>query len=136
VSFVIDSSVIAAWIFREIETPAIERIADLLAVNGAWVPQLFPVEMANVLHVATRRKRIVAEQAAQHLSFVAQLPLHIDEETASMAWSETYRLAEREDITVYDATYLELALRLGYPLATLDIALAKAARRRGLTVIP
>ena len=135
-TLVIDTSLIAAWIFKEIETPAIEEIAGQLALGGASVPQLFPLEMANVLNVAVRKRRLSADETSKHLAFVSQLPLRVDDDTASRAWNETYRLARSEDMTVYDAAYLELALRLGAELATLDTALAGAARRRGLIVLP
>lgn len=65
-----------------------------------------------------------------------RFPLEIDASTNDVAWSETLTLADRHNLTVYDAAYLELAMRRALPLATLDTRLADAARAEGLAVLP
>ncbi|OGS52411.1 MAG: hypothetical protein A3J40_11370 [Erythrobacter sp. RIFCSPHIGHO2_12_FULL_63_10] len=64
-----------------------------------------------------------------------RLPVAIDEETDARAWGATLDLARAEDLTLYDAAYLELAERRGWSLATCDAALTKAARRRGVEIV-
>lgn len=133
---VIDASVAAAWSFEDEESPATERVAELVETFGAWVPNLFPTEIANVLLIAERRRRILPSQVDSQIQLLSALGLTIDLDSNLHAWNETFSLARDERLTVYDATYLELALRLGAHLATLDVDLAAAARRRGLTVLP
>ena len=135
-TLVLDASVALTWCFedeRRAETDALgRRVLD----EGANVTGLFHVELANVLLVAERKGRITTAEAEARLDRIALMPLTVDGETQMMAWSATLQLARAERLTVYDATYLELALRLGADLATLDHDLAAAACRRGLTVIP
>lgn len=135
-TIVVDTSLIVAWLLREERSADADKVAGFIVEEGAWVPQLFPIEIANVLLQATRRKRITASYADEQLRRLEDISLSIDPETADPAWTTTYRLAVDEQLTVYDATYLELALRLEATLATLDTDLADAARRRGLTVLP
>ena len=135
-TIVVDTSLIVAWLLREERSADADKVAGFIVEEGAWVPQLFPVEIANVLLQAIRRKRITASYADEQLRRLEDISLSTDPETSDHAWTTTYRLAVDEQLTVYDATYLELALRLGATLATLDDSLADAARRRGLTVLP
>lgn len=121
---------------REERSPEAETIARSVVEQGACVPQLFSIEIANVLLQAVRRKRITSSCADVQLRQIEALALSCDSETSSNACDSTYLLAASEGLTVYNATYLELALRLGAQLATLDRDLAAAARRHGLTVIP
>lgn len=104
--------------------------------DSTWVPQLFPIEVANVLLVATKRGRVSERYAHAQLDILSQMPFQIDDLTSRIVWQQTYQLARSEGLTVYDATYLELAERRDAVLATLDADLAAAAKRRGLTVIP
>lgn len=133
---VVDASLIAAWLLREERSADAEKVALLIVQDGAWVPQLFSIEIANVLMQAVRRRRIAASYADTQLRRLEDISLSIDTETSDHAWNTTYRLAEDEELTVYDATYLELALRRDATLATLDADLAKAGRRRGVPVLP
>ncbi len=135
-NIVIDASIAAAWSFADETTPDTERVASLVELYGAHVPQLFHLEIANVLMVAVRRGRISSGHADAQLALLEMLNLRVDGATAEHAWHKTLQLAGQERLTVYDATYLELALRVGADLATLDSELAAAARRNGLTVLP
>ena len=135
-TIVVDASLIIAWLLREERSAEAGSVAHLIVEEGAWVPQLFPLEIANVLVQAVRRKRIAAAYADEQLRRLEDISLSTDTETRDLAWDETYRLAMDEGLTAYDATYLELALRRDATLATLDTDLADAARRHGLTVIP
>lgn len=135
-TIVVDASLIIAWLLREERSTEADGIARLIGEEGAWVPQLFSIEIANVLLQAVRRRRITASYADLQFRRLEDVSLSTDVETNDFAWTTTYRLAVEEGLTVYDATYLELALRLEATLGTLDGDLAVAARRRGVIVIP
>jgi len=133
---VIDTSAALPWIFKDEVTPESDRLFERIAVDGANVPAVFPLEIANVLAQAERRKRVTQDYSAERLAVLAQLRIVVDAPSIGRAWSETIALARAERLTAYDAAYLQLAMRLGLPLATLDGDLAAAARRRGVTVLP
>jgi predicted nucleic acid-binding protein len=135
VSFVLDSSVTLAWVYVDETTEAVQRPFDLLARTGAWVPGLWRLEVANVLEMSIRRGRHDAEFRDATLADLAQLPIQVDEETHRRAWSATLPLAERCRLTLYDAAYLELALRRKLPLATLDADLRRAARAENVRLL-
>ena len=105
---------------------------DVLAAGGkAWVPALWHLELANVLLGARRKGRIDTAGIEQFLSALKVYDIEVDPETMAVAWSKTISLAENFELSVYDAAYLEVALRRGLPLASLDAALAKAMRKAG-----
>lgn len=111
-------------------------LLDRVSETGASVPQLWPIEALNTLLVAERRGRIDAHERFRLTEFLEQLPVAIDDDTASRLWRATSQLALTHRLTAYDATYLELALRLGQPLATNDRELSQAAIRAGVAVLP
>ena len=82
-----------------------------------------------------RRKRTTEAKVTQFLALLVRLPITSDDETAIRAWLESLSLARAHNLSVYDAAYLELALREAIPLATLDGELAAAARREGTKLI-
>lgn len=135
-NLVVDASIIVAWLLEDENSAAAESVAIHVVEDGAWVPQLFPIEIANVLLQAVRRRRITPDHADEQLRNLADMLFTVDSETSAHSWTATYTLAVEEGLTVYDATYLELAERRDAVLATLDTQLAAAARRRGLTVVP
>lgn len=134
-SFVLDNSVALAWCFEDEHTPAILGVLDRLTEGGATVPQLWPIEAVNGLLTAERRGRITAAQRQRLAGFLRALPISIEDQTASQAWTTTAHLAEQHRLTAYDATYLELAMRLALPLATTDKALMAAADAAGVPLI-
>jgi predicted nucleic acid-binding protein len=136
VTLVIDASVALTWCFEDERRPETDAIGQRVLDETAIVPSLFHLELANILLVGERRKRITQADAEQRLERMERMQLAVDDETVSQAWSVITDLARSEGLTAYDAAYLELALRLGLPLATLDRDLAAAARRRGVTVLP
>jgi len=127
VSIVLDSSTTVAWLYREQATPSVDEIFENLVEATAWVPALWHLEVANVLQIGIRRKRHAADFRDRVLSDLSELAIHVDSETHRQAWGATARLAERHRLTLYDAAYLELALRRSLPLATLDEDLRAAA---------
>ena len=126
-SFVLDSSVTMAWAYAEETSPAVREVFEHLAQHGAWVPSLWRLEIANVLEMSVRRGSRDAAFRNATLEDLALLPIAIDTETDRHAWGTTLHLATRHRLATYDAAYLELALRRGLPLATLDSELRAAA---------
>ncbi len=133
---VVDSSIALSWCFDDEASPATEALLDQISDEGGLVPGLWHLEVANVLLAAERRGRTISGGIPSRLEDMARLPITTDGETTHRAWRETLTLAKAEGLTAYDACYLELALRHGLPLATKDEALARAARRAGLKVLP
>ena len=134
-SLILDSSATLAWVFPGEKTTAIQDVFNLIAEDGAVVPELWRIEVANVLNVSIRRRRIVLKNRTDILTELGILPISIDGETKTHTWNETLALADAYNLTIYDATYLELALRLGLPLATLDERLRDAAEREGVLLM-
>jgi len=132
VSLVLDSSATLAWIYSEETTEGIRRLFDAVADEGAFVPTLWRLEVANSLTIAVRRGRIDADFRRASLADLALLDITTDQYTDFHAWNETLNLADRFRLTLYDAAYLELAKRHSLPLATLDDELRTAATALGL----
>jgi predicted nucleic acid-binding protein len=135
VSLVLDASVTLAWIYSEETTQEINAAFELIADDCAWVPGLWRIEVANSLTVSLRKGRITAGHRLDSLSDLEFVPIFCDQETNDRAWTQTLALADRHGLTVYDATYLELAMRRGLPLATLDRELRQAAAAEGVPLL-
>ena len=130
---VLDSSVTLSWVLDD-ETAGAESTLELMDVDRAIVPAHWILEVTNGLKMAVRRQRLKLANLSQIMKELRSLPLRVDPETEVMGWNEIPALAERFALTTYDAAYLELALRLNAPLATLDSDLARAARNAGVTL--
>lgn len=131
---VIDASVVLSWCFEDEATDAAYRMLDRVSELGASAPSFLLVELANVLWAAERQGRLKAEEAAEFIGLFEVLRIAFDTETASRALWEVRTLARAGGIAVYDATYLELAQRLGCPLATKDEGQIAAAIQLGIAV--
>jgi predicted nucleic acid-binding protein len=136
VSFVLDNSVALAWCFEDEQTPDLLALLDRVAEAGAVAPMVWPLEAQNGLLMAERRRRLDAGKRAQLAQLLRDLPIALDAETAGQAWTDTTRLADRHGLSVYDASYLEVARRRGLPLATTDRALRAAAEASGVALLP
>jgi predicted nucleic acid-binding protein len=134
-SFVLDNSIALAWCFEDEQTGHVMNLLDRVTEIGAFAPSLWPLEALNGLLVAERRRRINAQLRRRFADFLRELPVTIDTETADRAWTATVELAERLRLSVYDASYLELAMRRKLPLATLDKELINAAKASGTIVL-
>lgn len=134
-SFVLDASIALSWCFADEASAHTWSLLERLQEETAYVPSLWALEMSNILILAERRKRISYAHVVQSLELISNLSIQVDEETSYRAFHETIQLAYKEKLTSYDASYLELALRLGIPLATKDKALAKIAKKLGVSLI-
>ncbi len=130
---VLDASAALAWAYAD-EAGRPDEVIDHVTANGGHVPSHWILEVTNSLLVGARRGRLKGGQWQQLLVEIAALPIQVDSETAIRGWDAIPALAEQFQLTSYDAAYLELALRLGAPLATLDQDLARAARKAGVTL--
>ncbi len=135
-AFVLDCSIAMSWCFEDEARPETDALLELLRNEGAVVPALWFWEVANVLNAGLRRKRIAPGGVASRLALLAALPIVMDGEGPARAWRETLLLAQAEKLTVYDAAYLEAAIRLGADLATTDADLRAAAERHGVKTAP
>lgn len=134
---VVDASMAVAWVHPSQATKESDALLEQVAGGvRVVVPALWPMEMANVLLVLERRKRLAAGERAAALSALRSLAFTVDHEMSALAFTELSRLATELTLSVYDAAYLELALRLKIPLACKDGPLREAARRRRATVLP
>ena len=131
--FVLDCSVAVAWLFDDEATVETEALLDRLKEDKAYVPVLWRLELGNVLVQAERRKRISTAQVAAYVDRIGRLPVVTDAESDNRALLEVLPLARTQGLTTYDAAYLEVAMRRGVALATLDKSLIRAA---GLVDIP
>lgn len=134
-NFVLDCSVTMAWCFLDETSSYAKRARAMLEDNEAKVPMLWPIEVANTLCIAERQKRINKYESMRFKSLLNELPISLDDKTASKALEDTLDIARNINITVYDATYLELALRDNIPIATLDKKLQKAAQHIGIELL-
>jgi predicted nucleic acid-binding protein len=131
---VLDASVAAAWWFADEATPATDALLDRVVASGAVVPALFFAEASNVLLRAERRKRIAPRLADRLLRILSGLPLEVDQ--GPRLPERALDLARAHRLSVYDAIYLEVALRRGLALATLDADLRRAAAAAGVAILP
>lgn len=120
------------WLMPDEDTSAANSVLERVVLEGALVPSLWRLEVANVLQIAVRRQRCSQLHADESIRDLARLPITVDAETDARAWVDTLALAKTEGITTYDAAYLELALRRSVPLASCDAQLLAACSRHGL----
>ncbi len=133
---VVDSSIALTWCFKDEATPETDTLFERVRDDGAIVPGLWYLELSNVLLQAEKRGRIGTSDVAARLGLISELPISVDHETTARAWRDILQIARIDGLTTYDATYLELARRLGLPLLTKDKELARAARRSSIAVFP
>ena len=133
--FVLDASITLAWCFSDEATPKTLSLLENLEENMAFAPEIWPLEVGNILIQAQRKNRITYANISEYLALLNSLNIQIDRETAPRGLHEIISLAYTEKLSTYDAAYLELALRLGLPLATKDTQLSRAAARLGVKVI-
>lgn len=131
--FVLDNSVVCGWLLESQASAYTEAVATLLLEEQAHAPQLLHLEYTNVLRTACNRGLMIARQAQEAIQQLSLLPILTDRAMPEPA--QLLALALRHALSAYDAVYLELALRLQLPIATLDTALAEAARISGVGVV-
>jgi predicted nucleic acid-binding protein len=133
--FVVDSSVTMAWCFEDETTEYTESVLTKLSKGAAAaVPTIWPYEVTNVLIFAERQKRIPQSKVVQFLKELQSFDITIDPQNPARIFHDVLSVAKIHKLTAYDAAYLELALREGLPIATLDVSLRRAAKTAGVKV--
>ena len=134
-SFVLDNSVTMRWFFgdgKPQELAYAGRVLDAMKQDNAIVPLTWGLEVANVIARAEAKGLVTEARSGVFLEMLADMDIDVDMATFAHALTDTLQLARRYKLSSYDASYLELALRLGRPLATLDEDLQKAAKKAGV----
>ena len=134
-NFVLDNSVTMRWFFgdgKPRELAYADKVLDAMKKASAIVPATWGLEVANVIARAEAKGLVTEARSAAFLEMLAGVDIEADTATFHHALSDTLQLARRYQLSAYDASYLELALRQGIPLATLDEDLQKAAKKAGI----
>jgi len=131
-TLVLDASVTLAWAFEDEESDYTDYVLEALTEAEAYVPYIWPLEVGNGLLVAERRGRLNQAATVQFLALLWQLPIVVEAERPERILGEILALAREQGLSTYDATYLHLAMRRGYALATGDELLRQAACRAGV----
>ena len=130
--FVLDNSVAMRWLLASPHQALQDYAHDVLrsmTKKAAIVPNLWHLEAANVLVVAERKADVEVSEVERFIAQLEELPISIDLQTSQRSFSQILSLARAYNLSSYDAAYLELAIRENLPLASLDKALMKAARK-------
>jgi predicted nucleic acid-binding protein len=133
--FVVDASSVLAWCFEDEGGPEADALIEKVAAKGAAVPGIWSLEIANGLVMGERRGRIKPAESAAFVAMIEELPVVADRATGAGALHETMSLAREHRLAAYDAAYLELAMRLGLPLATGNRSLRAAAKGAGVVLL-
>jgi predicted nucleic acid-binding protein len=134
--FVLDASVAVAWCFEDETTRDTEAILELLSnAAEALTPAMWPMEVANALLMAERRKRITDSQLTDLLRRISALAILVEPVQTKDVFEQILPVARRHGLSQYDAAYVELALRQSLPLATLDEELRRAAKRSDISLL-
>ena len=127
--FVVDNSVVMSWCFEDERNRYADAVLESLETGEAFVPTIWPLEVGNVLLVAERKKRLSEASVIRFLALVTNLPITVEQETPERMLKEIVSLAREHELSTYDASYLDLAMRLGLPISTQDTSLMKAAKK-------
>lgn len=134
-NFVIDNSVAMRWCFKDETNQYADAILNSLELSTAFVPSIWPLEVGNVLLVAERKKRLSESDCTRFITLLAELPIVIEHESPERMRRNILALAREYQISTYDASYLDLAMSKGLPIATLDKSLRKAAKRSHVSIL-
>ena len=133
---VLDASVALSWIFEDEASPYAEEVIEALKSTSAVVPVVWPLEIDNAILAAIRRRRIEEADAFRYLTVLDTLSLEIDLEVArEVLGQRILGLGLTHGLSAYDASYLELAMRRGLPLATQDEKLVRVAANTGIHIL-
>ena len=137
--FVLDNSVAMRWLLeseKSSDQKYAENVLESMTDSDAFVPNLWQLEAVSVLVGAEKRCDVSLGEIERFISQLENLPIHTDPSTGHHAFSRTLILARAYNISSYDASYLELAIREGLSLATLDKKLIKSAKKAGVDIYP
>jgi predicted nucleic acid-binding protein len=135
-SFVIDNSVVMSWCFQDQVNDYADRVLGQLIDATAYVPSIWPLEVVNVLLAAERRSYISEADSSRFINLLSQLPILVQQERPEKEMNDLLALARAHELSSYEASYLDLAMKRGLPLATLDKKLRQAAKAVKLPILP
>jgi|SRR3972149_696804 len=133
--FVLDCSIAMSWCFEDESQQVADSVLDRLLQEQVIVPAIWILEVANVLLIGERKGRLTPAQTAHFLAMSETLPIIVDQPAWSKTLGDIFSLARTYQLTAYDASYLELAMREGAILATLDESLSAAAAKAGVEIL-
>lgn len=133
-TFVLDASVTLAWAFEDVGGYYPGAVLDALVEEEAITTSLWPLEVSHGLLTAQRRGRIGAADASRFSRLVLSLPIVVEPVDRRRVFEVAHAIGQRSDLSSYDAEYLELAIRFGVPLATVDSSLRRAAEVEGVGI--
>lgn len=133
--FVLDNSIVMSWCFKDETNDYAEIVLNRLTKATAVVPSIWPLEVVNVLLVAERQKRLSKSDSIRFITLLSQLPIVVEYERPEMMMKELLSLARANGLSSYDASYLDLAMRNGVPIATLDTNLINAAKKSDVPIL-
>jgi predicted nucleic acid-binding protein len=133
--FVVDNSVVMTWCFQDEANPYADAILNKLAKATAVVPPIWPLEVTNVLLVAECKGRLHEADSLRFLSLLSQLPIDVDRSWPERLMKDILSMGRAHNLSSYDASYIELAMRQGLPIATLDRNLLEAASQIDLPIL-
>jgi predicted nucleic acid-binding protein len=133
--FVVDNSVVMAWCFRDQANDYADSVLERLADAVAYVPSVWPLEVVNVFLAAERKRYISQANGVRFISLLSELPIIVENEDYERTMKELLGLARAHGLSSYDASYLDLAMRKGLPLATQDEKLRKAAASASVPIL-
>lgn len=132
--FVLDNSVTMRWLFGDgssSDQAYAKQVLASISEASVLVPGVWSLEVANVIARAEKKFGLTEARSAEFVYALQQMHIQVDQETSAHAMGDTLQLARRYHLSAYDAAYLELALREGLPMATLDEGLIKAVKKAG-----
>ncbi len=124
-----------AWCFEDEASKYADAVLECLEESEAVVPAIWPLEVGNVLLAAERKGRLGKADVVRFLELVRGLPLSVEQESPERMLTDIITLARELGLSTYDASYLDLAMRSGLPIATQDKLLMKAARKCGVALL-
>jgi len=133
--FVLDNSIVMAWCFEDESNALADAVLEQMETMIAIVPAIWPLEVGNVLLVAERRGQLSEADSSRFLSMLANLPIQSEIETRQRAMSDILFLAREYKLSTYDASYLDLAMREGVPLASLNKGLRRVATQCQVSLV-
>ncbi len=134
--FVLDASIAMGWCFEDEVSQYADRVQEMLEHDAALVPSIWPLEVGNALRMGERRRRLQPADVMRFTEMVCALPIMVDSPLLPRDLGPVLTLARAHQLSTYDASYLELAVREGLPIATRDPKLQAVARKIGLPLVP
>lgn len=131
---VVDASVALAWCFPDEASNYADGVLVALEGHAILVPAVWGLEIANAVLTGERSKRLRQPEIRRFTTLLDSLSLVQDMQSVGEHVSNILPLARQYNLSAYDAAYLELSIRHGTPLATLDGKLQKAAQEAGIVI--